>query len=478
MGLRSAEQYLAGLRDHRVVLYGGEAVKDVTTHPALAIAAEHGATVFDYAAESPDLFTYDSEYGEISSAYFKIPRSSQDLLRRAALIEETTRRCRSTFNIIKAVGTDALDALHVVAARMDRDLHSSYRERVRDYHRHCAVNDLSMALAQTDVKGDRGKRPHEQANPDAFVRIVERRSDGIVVRGAKAHTTMAPVVDELIVIPTRALSEADRDYAVAFAIPPETPGVKMICRTIGDKSLSPFDYPVSRRNVEIESLTLFADVFVPWERVFLAGEWEWAGPLATTFAQFHRFTGVSYKPPIGDLFVGAAQLVAEWNGVADASHVREKITRLIHYTETIRACGKAAALEAGSVEGIALPDPVFTNVGKHHFASQFHEAVRLLQDLAGGLAITAPSEKDYLNPAVRAELDRYLAGAKSVPAEWRLRLFHLIRDLTASDFGGYNLVVTLHGEGSLQTQLLTSYREYDLERPKALVRAILGLADA
>lgn len=475
MAVRSRAEYLAGLRDQRLVYYGGERVKDVTTHPALSLAAAHGATVFQYAAESPSLFTYEAEDAERCSAYFKIPRTAQDLLKRAALIEETTRRCRSTFNIIKAVGTDALNAFHVVAARMDRALGARYLDRVRAYHRHCAAGDLAMALAQTDVKGDRSLRPHEQPNADAFVRIVERRADGIVVRGAKAHTTMAPVVDELIVIPTRAMTQADREYAVAFAVRPDAPGVKMVCRTIGDRERSEFDAPVSRRNVEIESLTLFDNVFVPWDRVFLAGEWEWAGALATTFAQFHRFTGVAYKPPIGDLFVGCAQLVAEWNGVAGASHVREKITRLIQYTETIRACGKAAAVDCQMVEGIALPDPVFTNIGKHHFASQFHEAVRLLQDLAGGLAITAPSERDYLNPEVKADLDRYLAGAKRVPAEWRLRLFHLIRDLTASDFGGYNLVVTLHGEGSLQTQLLTTYREYDLERPKALVREILGL---
>ncbi|MBI4241095.1 MAG: hypothetical protein HY613_05205 [Candidatus Rokubacteria bacterium] len=477
MGLRTPDQYRAGLRDSRLVYFGGERVKDVTAHPALSLAVEHGVTVFRYAQESPSLFTYAAEDGERCSAYFKIPRNAQDLLDRAALIEETTRRCRSTFNIIKAVGTDALAALLVVAARMDRALGTSHLDRVRAYHRHCAAGDLSMALAQTDVKGDRSLRPHEQPNPDAYVRIVERRAEGIVVRGAKAHTTMAPVVDEIIVIPTRAMGPADSDYAVAFAVRPDTPGVKMVCRTIGDRERSEFDAPISRRNVEIESLTLFEDVLVPWERVFLAGEWEWAGALATTFAQFHRFTGVAYKPPIGDLFVGCAQLVAEWNGVAEASHVREKITRLIQYTETIRACGKAATLDCRVVEGLALPDPVFTNVAKYHFASQFHEAVRLLQDLAGGFAITAPSERDYRNPEVRAELDRYLAGARGVPAEHRLRLFHLIRDLTASDFGGYNLVVTLHGEGSLQTQLLTTYREYDLERPKRLVRAILGIPD-
>ncbi|MFQ5898139.1 MAG: 4-hydroxyphenylacetate 3-hydroxylase family protein [Candidatus Methylomirabilia bacterium] len=475
MGVRTREAYVAALRDQRVIYYGGERVKDVTTHPALSLTVEHGATVFECAEASPASFTYEAEDGERCSAYFRIPRSPQDLLERAGLIEETTRRCRSTFNIIKAVGTDALDALHVVATRMDRALGTNYLERVRAYHRQCAGGDLTMALAQTDVKGDRSLRPHEQANPDAYLRIVERRADGIVVRGAKAHTTMAPVVDELIVLPTRALTQADREYAVAFAVRPDSFGVKMICRTIGEADRSVFDYPVSRRNVEIETLTLFEDVFVPWERVFLAGEWEWAGDLATTFAQFHRFTGISYKPPIGDLFIGCAQLVAEWNGVAQASHVREKITRLIQYTETIRACGKAAALDCQMVEGIALPNPVFTNVGKHQFASQFHEAVRLLQDLAGGLAITAPSERDYRNPEVQKALDRYLAGAGEVPAEWRLRLFHLIRDLTASDFGGYNLVVTLHGEGSLQAQLLTTYREYDLERPRALVKAILGL---
>lgn len=475
MALRSREGYIAGLRDQRLLYYGGERVKDVTTHPALSLAVEHGATVFQYAEESPSLFTYAAEDGERRSAYFRIPRSAQDLLGRAALIEETTRRCRSTFNIIKAVGTDALNAFHVVAARMDRALGTTYLHRVRDYYRHCAAGDLTMALAQTDVKGDRSLRPHEQPNPDAFVRIVERRADGIVVRGAKAHTTMAPVVDEIIAIPTRAMGEADRDYAVAFAVRPDAPGVKMICRTIGDRERSEFDAPVSRHNVEIESLTLFEDVFVPWDRVFLAGEWQWAGPLATTFAQFHRFTGVAYKPPIGELFIGCGQLVAEWNGVAEAAHVREKITRLIQYTEMIRACAKAAALDCQLVEGLALPNPVFTNVGKHHFAGQFHEAVRLLQDLAGGLAITVPSERDYLNPEVKADLDRYLAGAKGVPAAWRVRLFHLIRDLTASDFGGYNLVVTLHGEGSLQTQLLTTYREYDLERSKALVKAILGI---
>lgn len=475
MGLRTAEEYLAGLRDGREVYIGGQRVADVTRHPQLSITAEHSATVFEYARQSPELFTsYFPEYEQQLSSYFVWPETADDLMRRAQLIEETTRRCRSTFNIVKAVGTDALNALRVVATQMDRERGTKVLDRVLAYHRYCSENDLSMALAQTDVKGDRSLRPSQQPNPGAYLRIVERRSDGIVVRGAKAHTTAGPVVDELVVIPTRSLRAEDMDYAVAFAIPPATKGILMICRPIGDTSLSVWDYPVSRRNIEIESLTIFDNVFVPWSRVFLAGEWEYAGALAKTFTEFHRFTGVAYKPPLADLMIGAAQLVAESNGVGTAGHIREKITRLIQYVETIRACGVAAAVRCQRVEGLAVPHPIYTNVGKHHFAAGYHEAVRLLQDIAGGLVITAPFECDYKNPVVRAEIDRYLHGNKEWPAEQRLRLFHLVRDLTASEFGGYNFIVTLHGEGSLEAQMLSAYREYDVDRCKELVRQVLA----
>ncbi|MBI3076614.1 MAG: 4-hydroxybutyryl-CoA dehydratase, partial [Deltaproteobacteria bacterium] len=300
-----------------------------------------------------------------------IPRGSDDLLARQALIEEHTRRELSVLNIVKAIGTDALFALHAVAHRMDQELGATYGQRVQAFYRHCRDRDLTMAVAQTDVKGDRSRLPHEQDDPDLYVRIVERRQDGIVVRGAKAHTTAGPVVHELIVIPTRALGPEDRDYAVAFAVPVATPGVKLICRTTGSTQQSAFDYPISRRHIETESLTVFDDVFVPRDRVFLDGEWQFAGPLALTFANFHRFTAISYKPPTGDLFIGAAQLIAEWNGVERAAHIREKIARLIGYTEMIRACTRAAALDPELLPpGIALPSPTMTNIGKHHFASQ------------------------------------------------------------------------------------------------------------
>ncbi len=472
MGIRSPEEYIAGLRDQRTVFQGGSRVEDVTAHPVLGICAEHGSSVFRLAQqdELKDLFVVSDGEGAPHSRYFKFPKSAEDLLRRTALIEKTTEGARSVLNIIKAIGSDALFALTVISHHLDKAKKTDYSSRVAAFVDRCRAGDLSLAVAQTDVKGERSKRPHQQEDPDLYVRIVDRQEKGIVVRGAKAHTTMGPVVDEINVIPTRAMTEQDSEYAVAFSVPVATEGLKLICRPTTHRDQSAFDYPISRHHIETESVTVFEDVFVPWDRVFLSGEWEYAGALAGLFARFHRFTAISYKPPTGDMFVGAAQLIAEANGVGSGGHIRDKIARLITYTEIIRACTKAAAIDCEPMEpGIMAPNSVYLNVGKHYFASHFHEASRILQDIAGGLVITQPSEADFRNPEIHGLLDKYLRGAPSVSTERRIQLFNLIKDLTASEFGGYNYVVSLHGEGSLEAQTLTTYRDYDLERCKKLV---------
>jgi aromatic ring hydroxylase len=472
MGIRSPEEYIAGLRDERTVFQGGKRVEDVTAHPVLGICAEHGSSIFRLAQQDDlrDLFVVSEGEGAPYSRYFEFCKSAEDLLRRTELIEKTTEGARSVLNIIKAIGSDALSALTVISHHLDKAKSTDYSSRVAAFLDHCRAGDLSLAVAQTDVKGERSKRPHQQEDPDLYVRIVDRQEKGIVVRGAKAHTTMGPVVDEIIVLPTRAMTEQDSDYAVAFALPVATDGLKLICRPTTHRDQSAFDYPISRHHIETESVTVFEDVFVPWDRVFLSGEWDYAGALAGLFARFHRFTAISYKPPTGDMFVGAAQLIAEANGVGSSGHVREKIARLITYTEIIRACTKAAALDCEPMEpGIMAPNSVYLNVGKHYFASHFHEASRILQDVAGGLVITQPSEEDFRNPEVHGLLDKYLKGAPSVTTERRIQLFNLIKDLTASEFGGYNYVVSLHGEGSLEAQTLTTYRDYDLDRCKQLV---------
>ena len=477
MALRTPEEYKESLRDGRRLFISGERVDDVTTHPILQITTEHSAGVYRHQLDPKlqDLFTFVPDGGrDRISRYFMLARTPDELLLRGDLIEEDTRLHNSTFNITKAVGSDAMHALTVWAHETDADLGTEYAQRVATWIEHCRQSDLSLALAQTDVKGDRSLRPHQQPNPDAYLHIVEQRADGIVVRGAKAHTTAAPVVNEIIFLPTRAMGEEDADYAVAFALPLNTPGLTLICRTTGDVSQTSFDFPISRRNIETETLTVLDNVFVPWERVFLCREWRHAGHLATTFANYHRYTAVSYKPPSVDLLIGAAQLAAEYNGTARAGHIRDKIAQLIIYGELIRACRNAAAREALPIEpGMVSPNGVYTNAGKYHFASGFHQAAAIVQDIAGGLVITAPMEADFQNPETGPYLEHYLTGAGETTAAQRVNLFHLIRDMTASEFGGYNFVTTLHGEGSMAAQLLTTYRGYDIERCTELVKNAL-----
>jgi len=473
--LRTAEAYWQGLRDGREVYLRGQRVEDVTTHPALARGARHTALDF-HLAEDPalrPLMVTDGPDGPYSR-YFHLPRTAADLRRRNELIETVTRRGNSLVPLVKEIGTDAIFAMLIVAPAVDRQAGAVYTRRVEAFHRHCRDGDLTMAVAQTDVKGDRSLRPHQQTQPDTYVHVVERRRDGIVVRGAKAHTTNAVYADEIIVLPTRALGREDADYAVAFAVPAATKGVRYLASPRGFSSTSVFDHPLSARHQIVESLTAFEDVFVPMERVFLLGEWQAAGLLAKTFVEFHRFTAVSYKPPLLELLIGAAALLADYNGIAAAGHVRDKLVHLLMYLETMRGLTHAAAAECAMKEGLAVPNVVYTNAAKYHFALHYHDAVRAVQDIAGGLTVTGPVEEDWNAPDTRAVMERYLVGA-GVDAETRLRAINLVRDLTASDLGGYLEVLAIHAEGSLEAQKLTVLMDTDLEPYKAFARRLAGI---
>ena len=479
MGLRTAAEYMEGLRDGRTVYFHGQSVADVTDHPHLGIAAKHAALDFELAEEDPhkELFAWADDEGSLHSRYYKRPESSRDLLNRREMIETSTRRGRSVVLLVKEIGTDALFALYLVTRVVDDKAGTAYNDRVAAFHRHCRDRDLTLAVAQTDVKGDRSLLPSQQAHPDYYVRIVEERGDGIVVRGAKAHTTGTPVVDEIVVLPTRAIGAEDSTYAVSFAVPVDTPGVKLLASPFGAaEGDSSFHYPVSSRHRLVDTLTVFEDVFVPKERVFLQGEWQAAGFLANTFVEFHRFTAVSYKPPLCDLFIGAAALLAEYNGIEKAGHVREKLTQLIAWTETVRGLSRAAAHDCRITDsGLAVPDVVLTNLAKYHFAARYHDAMRWVQDIAGGLVVTGPSEQDMDSPETRPYIDRFLGGGNGAEASDRLKAMNLVRDLTASDFGGYNQFLAIHAEGSLEAQKITIHRDYDIERCRNLAAAAIGV---
>lgn len=480
MPLRTVAEYKTSLRDGRVVYFEGKRVEDVTAHPVIGLAVNHASIDYEIAHDPlyRDLAVcMDPATREEYSRYFAIPGCSEDLQKRSQLIEQSTRIGRTLVVLIKEIGTDCLFALHVVAKQMDATLGTDYLSRVRAVYDHCRNNDLAMAVAQTDVKGDRSRGPSEQTHPDYYVRIVDRRLDGIVVRGAKVHTSVTPNANELFVIPTRNLSEADSDYAVAFCIPANTKGVKMISSPYGSGRGSTFTHPISSRHKMMETLTIFDDVFVPNERVFLNGEWQFAGLLAKTFVEFHRFTAVSYKLPLLDLLVGSAQLVADQNGIDRASHVREKLTWLISYAQTVRMLTKMAAIECTIEGGIAIPSAEIVNIAKLHFASNYHQALMHVQDLTGGLLVTGPGEEDLENPEIGDDIKHYLGGRTTFSTEERLRTINMISDLTAGDFGGYQAVLAIHAEGSLEAEKMTILREYDTASAKDYARWVAGTGE-
>jgi len=464
MPLKTPDEYRASLRDGRVVYYKGARVADVTAEPELALGVELGA--LDYAmgqdpAHRQTAVVEDADVGGEISALYRIPRSPEHLLARSRLIELGTE-VGSTFPpLIKEIGTDALFALM-------RVLDGEERERACAFYRHCAGGDLAVCVAQTDVKGDRSLAPSEQEDPDLYLRVVATNDDGIVVRGAKAHTSASANSHEIVVLPTRAMGEKDRDYAVSFAVPVATEGVSLYVSSFAAGARDEFEHPLSSRAKMLESLTVFEDVFVPWDRVFLCRDFRRAGTLALGFVEYHRFTAVSYKLPLIDAFVGASAMIAEMNGVGGAGHIRDKLAHLVSYAETVRALTEAAALR-GRVgdHGIAYPDPMTTNLAKFTFAKGYHAAAGLVQECAGGLLVTGPGGEDWESAEVRPVLEKYLRG--KVPAEARLRMMKLIADITVRDFAGYHAVLAVHAEGSVEAEKMQILRSYDSS--KAVERA-------
>ena len=478
MPLRTAEQYLESLRDGRTVYYRGQRVPDVTTHPVIGCAARHAAIDYTLAHDPThrELCVVSDEAGEYSR-YYKIPRTPDDLDRRRELIELATTEGATLVVLIKEIGTDALCGLLRVASVIDAQHGTEYSQRVQAYYERCRDNDLAVAVAQTDLKGDRSLGPSAQADPDLYVHIVERRSDGIVVCGAKAHTSVSTNANELIVLPTRAMREGDKDYAVSFAVPLDTPGLVLLTSAFdshGPQS-SAVELPISAKHKMMETTTVFDNVFVPWERVFLAGEHEFAGPLALAFVEHHRFTAISYKLPLVDAMVGSAMMMADMNGIARAGHVREKIVQLISYAETLRGLTHYAAMRGTPREaGIASPDTLYVNMAKYHFAHGYHDAVRNVQDIAGGALVTGPGAEDLETEETAKYYHKYYAG-HGVSGQDRLKALTFVKNLVASEFGAYQEVLAVHAEGSLEAEKQMVARSYDGRRAVALVRRLAGL---
>ena len=479
MAIKTPQQYIESLKDGRIVFCNGERVKDVTQHPILKICRDWMA--MDYVLENDsryrDLITEKNEEGERVSFALMPQRSREDLLRLREIVKLWARVCLGKPPGAKFVAKDGLNAVTVVSQRIDKKYGTNYAERVEAYRKHLQKNDLAFAMGLTDVKGDRSLRPSQQKpHQDYYVRIVEERKDGIIVRGAKTHISQAPLCNEILIAPCHAMREDDKAYAVSFAIPVNSKGMTMIsAEPEVNEANNLFDHPIAGSVYINDATIIFEDVFVPNERIFLKGEWEFAGQVAHMFANFHRLSAETYKAMELELFTGAASLMAEYNGVEKVPHIRDKLTWLVMYTEAVEVIGKSACEHCISEpdSDLVYPNPMYANICKFYFADNWHQATKYIQDIAGGITVTCPSSKDYLNPEIHGLLDKYLGGREGVPTEHRLRMAKLIRDLTSS----YEDVLTIHAEGSLEAQKLSIYALADFDRYKAAAKRAARIQD-
>ncbi|HOV78772.1 MAG TPA: 4-hydroxyphenylacetate 3-hydroxylase N-terminal domain-containing protein [Bacillota bacterium] len=479
--MKTAREYLESMSALDPKIYLGGRRVSLHQDPTASTVLRANARVYELSQEPEyiDTMTVISPFtGDRVSRNLHIASSVNDLEKRAEMATLTSQML-GTCNY-RCVGADVLNALAGITWEMDRELGTEYHRRFIKHLKHLQENDLAVSGAVTDAKGDRGKRPGQQEDPDVYVHVAEKKPDGIVVRGAKVSQSGAVGAHETIVIPTMGLRPGEEDFAVAFAVPNGAGRLTYICQYTpftAERELAPdVKYLGNPLYGQRETcIMVFDNVFIPWEHVFMCGEVQYAGRLIARFAKTHRMNcGGACKVGFADLIIGAAQLAAEYSGVQKASHIVDKITEMIRISETARACTIAAALKgreepAGS--GFYQPDDVFGNAAKLTIADGFWEIMKWAGDIGGGMAVTMPSEMELENPDTAVYVRKFMKA--SAPAEDRLRIAKFIQNWCA----GLHGAGTWHGAGSPMAQKMALYALTDLEKKKTLAKNLAGLKE-
>jgi 4-hydroxybutyryl-CoA dehydratase/vinylacetyl-CoA-Delta-isomerase len=453
-------QYRESLSDGRLTYFEGERIDDLPGHPLL------GQTV-DFTAAAYDRY-YDPD-PEATSPLLAVPRSADDLRSLIPALHDA--------GMMAHVTSTSIQTLKTAAGRM-ADARPEYIERMEGYIDEAQRRDVRITQCITDAKGDRSRSPAQQHDPDAYVRVVGRQRDGVVIRGAKLHITGASFGHDLLTIPTKAMKPGEEDWSIGCIVPVNAAGVKIINTTYAPRHQDARAFPVSSRYHYPEGFVIFDDVFVPTERVFLDGDTAFAAVFAHSLGLWERLGGLSAFVEEADQLVGFAQLVAEANGTAGIGHVKEKISEMIIHATLIRSSLEAAITNCHAGPGGAVfPDELYVNAGKFHAAANYHLMVRHLHDIAGGAVLTAPVPADFENPDVGALARKYMATGNEVGGEYRAMLMHAIRDLTADSYGGWKFVTNLQAGGGLYAQRIVTRKHYDLDAAKRKALAVAGLAE-
>ncbi|MCV0394144.1 MAG: 4-hydroxyphenylacetate 3-hydroxylase [Rhizobiaceae bacterium] len=474
--LMSAADYRESLRSYRpLVFVNGQRVESVADEALLKPGVAAIGVTYDMALVpelAATMTARQATSGKTVNRMLHVDADSGDLLRK---LEAVRLVCKVSGCAQRYLAHDAfsgiLQAVHAADASHDTD----YRDRFLAWMHDVQDRDLTIGIAMTDAKGDRSKRPSQQANRDAYVHIKERRADGIVISGTKAIVTGAPYCHELLVMPCRSHAPEDADCAVCCAVPVDAEGVTIVARKAGRPGEEAAKF--SAKYGQTTGSVLFEDVFVPWERVFMAGETEEAGMLTTSYATHHRHTCIGARAGFGDLLIGSGAMMVEANGL-DAErhgHIRDELVELIKIVEGFYACGVAASVYGMKDQsGVAMPDPVFANIGKLLLATQIYDMHRLAHTVSGGLIATLPGPADDHNPETAASLSAVLAGRVDIPYEKRMEVARFVEDLTVSDQAGWYSVISLHGGGSPEAMKREIWRNYPVMDRVELVESLLG----
>ncbi|MFA5322679.1 MAG: 4-hydroxyphenylacetate 3-hydroxylase family protein [Smithella sp.] len=483
MALKTAEQYEESLRKMNLKVYLlGELVKSPADHPIIRPSMNSVKMTYALAQnpEHEDLMTAKSHLtGEKINRFCHLHQSTDDLMKKVKMQRLLGQKTASCFQ--RCVGMDAINAVDSVTFEMDKKLGTQYHERFIKFLKMIQEEDLVVDGAMTDPKGDRSLSPNKQADPDLYMHVVEKRKDGIVVRGAKAHQTGAVNSHWVLVMPTIAMTKDDADYALSFVAPADAESISYIYgrQSCDTRKLEGGEIDVGNHQFGgHEALIIFDDLFVPWENVFMCGEYEYSGLLVERFAGYHRQSYGGCKVGVGDVLIGAAALAADYNGASKASHVKDKLIEMIHLNETLFSCGIACSAQGHkTTSGTYLIDLLLANVCKQNVTRFPYEIARLAEDIAGGLMVTMASEKDLRHPEIGKIVEKYFKGIASVPTENRCRIMRLVENITLGTAAVGYRTESMHGAGSPQAQRIMISRQGNLEQKKKLAKDIAGIKD-
>ncbi len=479
--MKTAAQYEESLRKLNLIVYlNGELVENPVDHPIIRPSMNSVKATYALAEEPEyeDLMTATSHLtGEKINRFCHLHQSTDDLVKKVKMQRLLGQKTAACFQ--RCVGMDAINAVDSVTFEMDRKLGTSYHQRFTKFLLKMQEEDWTVDGAMTDPKGDRSLTPSQQVDPDTYVHVVEKRQDGIVVRGAKAHQTGALNSHWILVMPTSTMRKEDADYAVSFAAPADAEGIFYVYGRQASDTRKLEDSEIDVGNKQFgghEVLMVLDNVFIPWENVYMCGEYEFSGMLVERFAGYHRQSYGGCKVGVGDVLIGAAAVAADYNGTTKAAHIKDKLIEMVHLNETLYASGIACSAEGHkTASGTYLINLLLANVTKQNVTRFPYEISRLAEDIAGGLMVTMPSERDLRHPKIGKVVEKYFCGVSTVSTENRMRILRLIENMTLGTAAVSYRTESMHGAGSPQAQRIMISRQGNLDHKKELAKAIAGI---